>query len=283
MATPGYIDPYDSRIGGGALPSGISGSANRAYTWSPQTGQSSFGLLNRYTASGSPMIRQAESRAAQQAASRGLLNSSIAAGAGRAAAIDAAGQFAESDANQQTAAMLKNVDVLNANEAARAASEMQSTMLGAINEANTSAANADREARLQLQREQLAFSGEQNQLDRIHGTDMSRLGYQQQLGLGEQGYGFDLGRMGAEYGYDIGRATNASNLDYRNQSSLGAQQFGYQRQLNQDDYRNNMALQFMQGWYSDDPEFRDPATLNQTMAFFSSPNYFSRSSYFGGG
>ena len=282
MPTPGFIDPYDNRIGGGQLPAGISGSANRAYTWSPQGGQTSFGLLNRYTAGGSPMIKQAESKAAQQAASRGLLNSSIAAGAGRAAAIDAAGQFATTDSNQQTAAMLKNVDVLNANEAARAASEMQSTMTGVISEANTAAANAERESRLQLQRENLAFSGEQQQLDRIHGTDMSRMGYSQQLGLGEQGYGFQRGLNDQTYGHDIGRQTNASNLDYRNQSSLGAQQFGYERQLNQDAYQNNMALQFMQGWYGDDPEFRDPATLQQTMSYFSSPDYFRRSSYFGG-
>lgn len=97
MPAPVFRDPYDNRIGGGQLPSGISGSVNRAYTWSPTRDQSSFGLLNRYTDSGSPMVRQAEQKAANQAASRGLLNSSIAAGAGRAAAIDAAGQFASQD------------------------------------------------------------------------------------------------------------------------------------------------------------------------------------------
>ena len=56
--------------------------------------------LNSLLATDSPYIQMARTRAAQTANSRGLLNSSIAAGAGEAAAIERAAPLAQSDAEQ---------------------------------------------------------------------------------------------------------------------------------------------------------------------------------------
>lgn len=56
--------------------------------------------LNSLLAADSPYIQMARTRAAQTANSRGLLNSSIAAGAGEAAAIERAAPLAQSDAEQ---------------------------------------------------------------------------------------------------------------------------------------------------------------------------------------
>lgn len=56
--------------------------------------------LNSLLATDSPYIQMARTRAAQTANSRGLLNSSIAAGAGESAAIERAAPLAQSDAEQ---------------------------------------------------------------------------------------------------------------------------------------------------------------------------------------
>lgn len=56
------------------------------------------GQLSTLLQADSPYIKQAETKAKEQAASRGLLNSSIAAGAGRTAAIESALPIAQQDA-----------------------------------------------------------------------------------------------------------------------------------------------------------------------------------------
>ena len=277
--TTGYRDPYDNRIGAGGLPSGIFGSANRAYVGQQPGNQSSFGLVNRYTASSSPMIRQAENKAANQAASRGLLNSSIAAGAGRAAAIDAAGQFASQDSAQNTQLMLKNIDVLNEQAGNQAMADMQRTMSGAFADANNAQAEMDRQTRLQLQREALAFEGEQGQLGRIHEADIGRQGYGFQRGLNEQNYGYDLGRMETEYGYDLGRGAQQIG----GQRALANDQYGYNRGLADQEYQYGMRREFMNNVFRDDPAFRDPETVMAQANFFFSPDYTGRSSYLSGG
>jgi len=66
------------------------------------------GQLSSLLASGNPYLERAKSGAAQTANSRGLLNTSMAAGAGEAAAIDAALPIASADANTYTTASREN-------------------------------------------------------------------------------------------------------------------------------------------------------------------------------
>src|SRR3990167_2025622 len=66
------------------------------------------GQLDTILGSDSPYITRARSGASQYANSRGLINSSIAAGAGEAAAIDAALPIASQDANTYSNTRLTN-------------------------------------------------------------------------------------------------------------------------------------------------------------------------------
>jgi hypothetical protein len=218
-----------------------------------------------------------------QAAARGMGNSSIAAGAARAAAYDAAMPLALADQQQETDVMLKNIDVLNAREAEKAAEQMQMTMSGYVSDQNSAAAEADRLARLQLQREALAFEGEQNQLGRVHDTGTMRLGAGLQDYRDERLYGMDLGRMGAEYGYDIGRAGYGADLDLRNSSALASQNYGFNRGLARDQYDYEMRLGLMNNFYRDDPAMRDPEVAGQMVQWFLGPQFRASSSYLGGG
>lgn len=64
-------------------------------------------------AANSPLMQQAESRAMQQANSRGLINSSIATGAGQSAVLDAATNIAKQDAATSANAATTNAAAAN--------------------------------------------------------------------------------------------------------------------------------------------------------------------------
>jgi hypothetical protein len=266
------LNQYDNRIGNGALPSGVSGSANRAYVSEVPENQSTMGLLNRYTQQSSPLIQNARRGAIEYAAGRGMGNSSIAAGNAQRAAIDAAGAVAANDAGLMSAARLKNVDVLNAREAERAAENMQATMTGVISDANSSAANAQREAQLQLQRERLAYEGEQAGLGRVHDTDMGRMGYGFDLGRAEQQYGYQRGLNEQGYGFDLGRARQGADLDLRNASAGRAQDYTYGSARDRQQFEQQQLLSFMNNTQTGEPEFNNPEVANQMFSFYRSLN-----------
>ncbi len=71
------------------------------------------GQLNSLTAQSSPYIQQAREGAKRQANSRGLINSSIAAGSGEAAAINAAMPIAQQDASTYSQQRLQNQQAEN--------------------------------------------------------------------------------------------------------------------------------------------------------------------------
>lgn len=70
----------------------------------------SIGQVNNILSKDSPFLKRAKTRAMQAANSRGLINSSIAAGAGEAAAIDASKDFAMHDASVYERQANKNQD-----------------------------------------------------------------------------------------------------------------------------------------------------------------------------
>ena len=82
--------------------------------------KTSAGLVSQYLAADSPYLKQAQQTALDEMNGRGLLSSSLAAGAGTGAAINAAGQLATTDsgiyANQALAnqSALNNTSVTNA-------------------------------------------------------------------------------------------------------------------------------------------------------------------------
>jgi hypothetical protein len=81
--------------------------------WNVSDDQTVEGRINRIINSGSPFMQQARTRAAETAASRGLVNSSMAVTAGESAALDAALPIAQADAATVAKAAGYNADQTN--------------------------------------------------------------------------------------------------------------------------------------------------------------------------
>jgi hypothetical protein len=75
----------------------MAGDMQSATTWTPDDNALVSKGLDKLLSSDSPYIQSARTRAAQYSNSRGLLNSSIGAGAGESAAIDASLPIAQGD------------------------------------------------------------------------------------------------------------------------------------------------------------------------------------------
>lgn len=154
--------PTDPSVGNGALPAGFRGAQNRAYVREVQGDELSSNRISAILAASNPYITNARQRGVEQAASRGMLNSAAAAGAAERSAIEAASPLALQEAGAFGTAAGQNLDYLNqfALEGARD-QRAEFDRLSAMNAAETAAGN-----RLQLQREALAFEGEQAGLNR---------------------------------------------------------------------------------------------------------------------
>jgi len=244
-----------------------------------------------------PYMQQSKQGAMELANARGQINSDYAAGAAQRAAIDAALPIASQDSDTLTKVGLAN------SEGERRLIEIQmekDAMAAAANAHSGPAYNpADDERRyahdLQMQRERLAFEGEQGGLGRGHdygmglmgiegdlfgaqmgyghesdmanqnyGYDLGRMGAQHGYNrdLADQGYGFDLGRMGAEYGYNRGLADQGYGHDL---GRMGAE-FGYNTRLADQGYGHNLGLA-EQGYGHNlglaDQDFRNSRILNR--------------------
>ena len=109
----------------GALPTSLAGAA----TYAPDDSSLVARQLQNLLASDSPYVQRARTRAMEYANSRGGLNSSIAAGAGEGAAIDAAMPIAQADAAAFLGSQRDNTNALNQFGAAGNAFQYQ----GALN------------------------------------------------------------------------------------------------------------------------------------------------------
>lgn len=136
------------------------------------------GLLDQ----NSPYMQQARLSGMNTANSRGLLNSSMAAGSAQQAAIQAGLPIASQDAATYGTQDLENQKYLNAILQQKMSDA--TSRYGSDNAAGASMYATDVGARsaLQRQRESLAYGGEQAQLDRNFKTFLETMGYQQGLG-----------------------------------------------------------------------------------------------------
>lgn len=185
---------------------GISGTDNRGYTRTVGPDELVENRLNNLTNDpNNQYLSQARGEAQRQAASRGLGNSSIAAGAGVRAAIQSALPIASQDASTFAQAQGQNLDAMNANLMQER--DIQNRMLEAAqnremtasqNDQNRADAAAARELSLRMQRENLAYEGEQAGLNRGH--DLERLGTDYSLRdlFANNQLGRDIATMGAD-------------------------------------------------------------------------------------
>lgn len=198
--------------GGNNYPQGIygvggSGSGTAVGTITPDelTSQQLNGLL----ASNSPYIQQARQSAINQANSRGLLNSSIAAGNSQAAAIQAGLPIAQSDAQAAYGLQQTNLNNLAKIQSGNIAADAQvsSAQIGAR------ASMYGQDQTTLRQREDLAYQGEQAALNYQRNlglqSALSAQNYQQNLGLDQFNLGSTLLSGMQNFSYSAG--LNAMN------------------------------------------------------------------------
>lgn len=190
---------YDPRIGNGALPQGIQGSGNRAYTRDVQGNELSQNQMNQITSQNSPLMRNARMQGARLANSRGMLNSSMAGEASQNAVIQNAMPMALQDAQAYQTAAGQNLQYLNQRDIAN----MQDSTQREAAASASLAAQMEMEGALQRQRENLAYSGEQAELNRRYG--FQTMGLENQFGQERDWRQADINAQDDWRGYDIAR------------------------------------------------------------------------------
>jgi hypothetical protein len=175
-----------------------------------QAPQTVAGQMKSLLSSDSPYIKQAQNSALRQASSRGLINTSMAAGAGQAAAIQSALPIAQQDAQQS----FQNKQQYDAYRQNLNQAEQQYGMTKSL-------------------------AGQQGNIQ----AGLNTQGYKQQTGLigtqtaaqkdlAQQGYGFDIGRFGEQ--------NRIAQEQMRLQTSLGTDQQSTLMGL-EDRYQQGMA------------------------------------------
>lgn len=183
----------------------------------------------------SPYIQQARQQAQAAAASRGTLNSSMAAGNAQAAAIQAGLPIAQADAGAYGQAASQNQEALNAILAARMGNE--ASMSNARTAAGASRYGSHQgylasvygdDSALQRQRENLAFSGEQQGLDRGFRDYLERMGYGHQDQRDARQQAFNIFNANNDFNHRFG--LDSASDPFRMQNPDGMQ--GYMDMFN---------------------------------------------------
>lgn len=165
---PGYVNPAAQVNTGGminpAAPAAAATTTNATATGfqgnqtqvDPATGTVQ-GQIKGIIDADSPLMQQAQRRAMEQMNSRGLLNSSLAVGAGQESVINAATPIAQADANAFNTTRLANQNSTNAGLQFSAAADNQASQTNATLGTDTSQKNAAASNTLQLTNMDQAF------------------------------------------------------------------------------------------------------------------------------
>lgn len=234
---------------------GLKGTDGRGYTRQVGTNEIASTHLNQMLDSNDPYMQNARKRGLETAARRGMLNSSIAAGNSQRAAIEAASPFAMQAADTYGRAQTENLGYMNQNlinereigNKVLAERLMAEAAAGSGRDA-VAAAEAAAQNQYRMFQEGLAFDGEQRGLDRAHDFGISDMGYRQQRGLNEQGYGFDLGRQNNQNSFTSREADRDVYRDNARTDNLYSNQRNnttYQTLLDSEINRGDQALNFM--------------------------------------
>lgn len=202
---------------GGGLMSGVGFGAGGLYQYIPPDEHLVAGQLKKNIDLKSPLMRQARQNAMEVAMARGAADTSYQAGAAQRATIDSMLPIASQDS--ETLTRVGQMNAQNAQDAANLQAQLNAQSAqggGQIVYDMTGAEEADRQLQLQLQRERLAFEGEQNAYGREHGMSMGLFDLYGNLYQGQQNFG--------------------------NQRQLGFDEFGFNRALRGDDFLYNSSL-----------------------------------------
>ena len=243
---------FDPRIGNAALPQGIYGAGNRAYVRDVQGSELAQNQVANITNQNSALMRNAAMQGNRRANARGNINSSMAAEAAQNAVIEAATPLALSDAQAYREAAGQNQQFLNQRDIA----DMQNQTQREGQWASTQGQILANEAALQRQRENLAYSGEQEELARRYGFQMAGLENQFGTERDYRNYGFDLGRMGQQYDMEYNYGQMAQDADMRRQ--VYADQY-----TRTQDYFGGLMDRMLE-----DPDIFDPQTVSNLFSYY---------------
>ncbi|TFH85275.1 DUF4214 domain-containing protein [Billgrantia azerbaijanica] len=218
----GMPDGTQNAQSSAALVDSLQGAATR------QVGENETvqGLLGRILAEDSPLMQRAANQGTQQAARRGLLNSSMAAGAAQGAMIDRALPIASQDAQTYSRQALANQDATN--RFALTNNQFRQNMYAQDDSQSFTAAQSalDRAQQRDLTNAQYNFQGDQANLDRRQQRDMTLLGADIQADRDNRlaGLDADMARLNADL-----QEAQAQN-DFARTQALTQQQADLQRE-----------------------------------------------------
>jgi len=245
---------YDPRIGNNALPAGIQGTANRAYTRDVQGSELAQNQMNQITSQNSPLMRNARMQGARLANSHGMLNSSMAGEASQNAVIQNAMPMALQDAQAYQTAAGQNLQYLNQRDIANMNDQTNREAAWSA----SAAAQLQAESALQRQRENLAYEGEQAELQRRYGFQTMGLENQfgqerdwRQAGINEQSdwRGYQIESMGANqrFNYDMAARQWDSQNQMRQMAYQGIFEQNLQNPQEFDEYINSGMMEYWLG------------------------------------
>lgn len=212
----------------GGLMSGVGFGQGGLYQYIPPDAHLVAGQLKKNIDLKSPLMQQAKQNAMEVAMARGAADTSYQAGAAQRATIDSMLPIASQDS--ETLTRVGQMNAQNAQDAANLQAQLNAQSGqggGQIVYDMTGENEAERAHQLQLQRERLAFEGEQGAYGREHGMSMGLMDLYGGLFQGQQNFanqrqlGFD------EFGFN---------------RALAGDQFGYGRALRGDDFLYNSSL-----------------------------------------
>jgi hypothetical protein len=246
---------------------GIYGTDNRAYTRQVTDNElvqnQMRGLMNR----GGGYMQNAARRGMETANQRGLLNSSIASGSAERSSLEAAMPIAQADAAAYGRTQSENMGALNQGLMQERDIMNQQTLEGQRQAGQGISAGIQAQiAReqmaldLQRQRENLAFSGEQQGLDRFQQQQMAQFGLGANMTLAQQGFGFDMNRMQTQMGLQDFYDSRAGQRDMQNQMQLA--EFGAGLNVMNRFYGN-----FADDFFTNPEVYGDPAIRDAIFGF----------------
>jgi len=231
MQTPLNAPPnynINQQTQGGGLMSGVGFGQGGLYQYIPPDAHLVSGQLKKNIDLKSPLMQQAKQNAMEVAMARGAADTSYQAGAAQRATIDSMLPVASQDS--ETLTRVGQMNAQNAQDAANLQAQLNAQSGqggGQIVYDMTGAEEADRQLQLQLQRERLAFEGEQSAYGREHGMSMGLFDLYGNLYQGQQNFGNQRQLGFDEFGFN---------------RALAGDQFGYGRALRGDDFLYNSSL-----------------------------------------
>ena len=213
------------------------------------------GRVNSITSSGSPLMQAAMTRAKQDANRRGLMNSSMAAGAGQMAVINAALPIANADAGLYQQQTLANQDARNTIGLANAQNAIAAGTRGAemdMNAQQFGVTSGQAQQQIDAQREQFAqqlglsvqeLGLKRDQLTQAQQQFLAEL-EQRQAQLSEQGRQFDASRQdnlgmfdrelaqkAKQFGLSQAQAIELAEMDVDNKIKLAEIEAGFKNEI----------------------------------------------------